>query len=82
MILNGGKKPRVRYVTIATEPAANENHYSIKKEEEMKKPVEPILPQNVEDLLKDMLDTYPYPYSSNSRVYVRRRDAKMRSLGK
>ena len=80
MILNGGRKRKVKHTILGTEPA-NENHHSIKKEE-MKKPVIPILPQNVEDLLKDMLDTYPYPYSSNSRVYVRRRDAKMRSLGK
>lgn len=79
MILNGGRKRKVKHTILGTE-SANENH-SIKKEE-MKKPVIPILPQNVEDLLKDMLDTYPYPYSSNSRVYVRRRDAKMRSLGK
>ena len=100
MILNGGKKRKVKHTTLHTilgiEPA-NENHHLMKKilvsepvienhhtmkKEEMKKPVTPILPQNVEDLLKDMLDTYPYPYSSISRVYVRRRDAKMRSLGK
>ena len=80
MILNGGRKHKITHTILGTEHT-NENHHSIKKEE-MKKPVIPILPQNVEDLLKDMLDTYPYPYSSISRVYVRRRDAKMRSLGK